>query len=119
MLSWKERVDIIHGVANALVHLHKNRIIHRDLKPGNILLGAVSGRDLYRREWWEEEGVGGKQGGRESVGGIEGGRVLLPVQCFIMLLISARIDGPKIGSICAHHGSRTKLSAPSSTSFTQ
>ncbi|KAL6556458.1 hypothetical protein OROGR_005746 [Orobanche gracilis] len=40
-LDWRKRVDIIEGIAQGLLYLHKYsrvRIIHRDLKPSNILL---------------------------------------------------------------------------------
>jgi hypothetical protein len=37
-LSWVERLDIIIGVARALVHLHRHGIIHYNLKSSNVLL---------------------------------------------------------------------------------
>ncbi|XP_020553161.1 G-type lectin S-receptor-like serine/threonine-protein kinase At1g11330 [Sesamum indicum] len=40
-LSWQQRFNIIEGIAQGLLYLHKYsrlRIIHRDLKPSNILL---------------------------------------------------------------------------------
>ncbi|GKV22642.1 hypothetical protein SLEP1_g32494 [Rubroshorea leprosula] len=40
-LNWKQRCDIILGVAKGLAYLHEEfylRIIHRDIKPSNILL---------------------------------------------------------------------------------
>ena len=41
-LSWEQRFNIAHGVAQGLVYLHKEtgfgRVLHCDLKPSNILL---------------------------------------------------------------------------------
>ncbi|KAH6812463.1 hypothetical protein C2S51_026225 [Perilla frutescens var. frutescens] len=41
MLSWKQRCDIIFGIARGIAYLHENyhvTILHRDIKPSNILL---------------------------------------------------------------------------------
>ncbi|XP_052149677.1 probable LRR receptor-like serine/threonine-protein kinase IRK [Oryza glaberrima] len=37
-LSWKERFDIVLGIARSLAHLHRHDIIHYNLKSSNILL---------------------------------------------------------------------------------
>ncbi len=41
LLNWKKRFNIIEGIAQGLLYLHKYsrvRVIHRDLKASNILL---------------------------------------------------------------------------------
>ena len=41
LLNWKKRFNIIEGIAQGLVYLHKYsrlRVIHRDLKASSILL---------------------------------------------------------------------------------
>ena len=41
LLKWSIRLNIIEGIAQGLLYLHKYsrlRVIHRDLKAGNILL---------------------------------------------------------------------------------
>nr|TKW06799.1 hypothetical protein SEVIR_7G264300v2 [Setaria viridis] len=40
-LNWRQRLDIIHGVAHGVAYLHQGSeesVVHRDLKPSNILL---------------------------------------------------------------------------------
>ena len=41
LLDWKKRVNIIEGITQGLLYLHKYsrlKVIHRDLKASNILL---------------------------------------------------------------------------------
>ena len=41
LLDWKKRFNIIEGIAQGLIYLHKYsrlKVIHRDLKTSNILL---------------------------------------------------------------------------------
>jgi len=41
LLDWKKRFNIIEGIAQGMIYLHKYsrlKIIHRDLKTSNILL---------------------------------------------------------------------------------
>ncbi|XP_041996715.1 cysteine-rich receptor-like protein kinase 2 isoform X2 [Salvia splendens] len=42
-LSWKQRFDMIYGIARGIAYLHENyhvTIIHRDIKPSNILVDS-------------------------------------------------------------------------------
>ena len=43
LLNWKMRVNIMQGIAQGLLYLHKYsrlKVIHRDLKTSNILLDS-------------------------------------------------------------------------------
>ncbi|CAM0879067.1 unnamed protein product [Alopecurus aequalis] len=43
LLDWDKRLEIVVGIAEGLLYLHKHsrlRVIHRDLKPSNILLDS-------------------------------------------------------------------------------
>jgi serine/threonine protein kinase len=40
-LSWKERIQIIYSIINALSYIHKEEAIHRDLHSGNILFDKI------------------------------------------------------------------------------
>lgn len=43
LLNWEKRFEIIEGIAQGLMYLHKHsrlRIVHRDLKASNILLDS-------------------------------------------------------------------------------
>jgi serine/threonine protein kinase len=40
-LNWRQRLDIIHGIAQGVAYLHAGSdqsVVHRDLKPSNVLL---------------------------------------------------------------------------------
>ncbi len=37
---WRERVELLRAVCEAVEHGHRNGVIHRDLKPSNIVVGA-------------------------------------------------------------------------------
>lgn len=43
ILDWSKRLNIIYGIARALIYLHEDSrltVVHRDLKPSNILLDS-------------------------------------------------------------------------------
>ncbi|CAI2169664.1 20089_t:CDS:2, partial [Funneliformis geosporum] len=42
-LTWKQRINIIVNIINAILHLHQENSIHRDLHSGNILYSENSG----------------------------------------------------------------------------
>ncbi|POG62853.1 kinase-like domain-containing protein [Rhizophagus irregularis DAOM 181602=DAOM 197198] len=41
-LIWKERIEIMHKIINAIYYIHKENSIHRDLHSGNILYSQFS-----------------------------------------------------------------------------
>ncbi|CAI5482895.1 unnamed protein product, partial [Closterium sp. Yama58-4] len=85
--TWKQRVAVALGCAEALTTIHANNFVHRDFKATNVLLRQVSGRgratrEVGRKGRWDGEGGGtgrevqgegrweGKGGGRgREVGG--------------------------------------------------
>jgi len=38
VLTWKEKMDLISQILDALIYIHEQNMIHRDLKPSNIFL---------------------------------------------------------------------------------
>lgn len=36
-LKWKEKLDILYGIAFSLYNIHANNYVHKDLHSGNIL----------------------------------------------------------------------------------
>ncbi|GBB94517.1 hypothetical protein RclHR1_02370017 [Rhizophagus clarus] len=41
-LTWKERIQIAHGIINALYRIHDEKAIHKNLHSGNILFSQIS-----------------------------------------------------------------------------
>lgn len=49
-LSFKESVSMLHGLADALRHIHMQNVVHRDIKPANVMVMHDAFKDGELRE---------------------------------------------------------------------